>query len=444
MKPLTLLPDHEIKSVKEDGLGFAMYADVLSRAIFGTKGPFTIGIFGGWGTGKTSLLNMLREKVEAEENAITVWFNAWQYEREQEPIVPLIATIIHAVENDKRVLDKLREKGSVFLKTMHLIARSISMGMKLGPTSVEMNLGGRDSRSTGTFDYRLRQSVYYHFYEKLDKIRLPSTKTKIVILIDDLDRCMPDSAVRLLENIKLILWREEYTFVLAMDRRILEAHLQWKYGNKFGLGKFYAERYLDKMIQLPFYIPPHDSRILQFWKFLLSRVGEDEARILQTISPIVEWASGNNPRSTIRFANNLLVDSAINELLANAGQMEVLPLEFFAVSRSLQQHFPQFYDTCIKDKRFCEQMAELTSFEWGNLSENHLRASAGNEALFSLAKRVMEEPSLFNLLHSSAGRRWLTDHVTRKAAVEFLKYRPKVQLTDLDEFEGAVSLGSPL
>jgi predicted KAP-like P-loop ATPase len=94
-----------------DGLGFETYAQVLATAAADTKGPFTIGVFGEWGTGKTSLMRLIKKNLEASPNIVTVWFNAWRYDKEDHPIVPLVGTIVHELEkhkDDKAVLAQTR------------------------------------------------------------------------------------------------------------------------------------------------------------------------------------------------------------------------------------------------------------------------------------------------------------------------------------------------
>ena len=87
---------------RQDGLNFDAYSTVIANAALGTPGPFTIGVFGEWGTGKTSLMRMIEQKL-AGDDVVTVWFNAWQYEKEENPIVPLVGTIIQEIERNQTV-----------------------------------------------------------------------------------------------------------------------------------------------------------------------------------------------------------------------------------------------------------------------------------------------------------------------------------------------------
>jgi predicted KAP-like P-loop ATPase len=94
---LNLITDQalgEPGSDRRDGLGFEDHSKILSTVALETHGPFTIGILGEWGTGKTSLMHLIEQRLCASENVVTVWFNAWLYEQENHPVIPLIGSII--------------------------------------------------------------------------------------------------------------------------------------------------------------------------------------------------------------------------------------------------------------------------------------------------------------------------------------------------------------
>ena len=86
--PRTLWTDRPIQTRSEDLLNFADYADILADIILTADTPITLGIFGPWGSGKTSLMRLIAERLIGQRTpghrrAQTVWFNAWQYERDE-------------------------------------------------------------------------------------------------------------------------------------------------------------------------------------------------------------------------------------------------------------------------------------------------------------------------------------------------------------------------
>jgi predicted KAP-like P-loop ATPase len=128
LRLLTDQPVGEFESSRIDGLGFDAYATVLSRAAMGTPGPFTIGVFGEWGTGKTSLMRMIQAKL-TPDNVVTVWFNAWQFEKEEHPIVPLVGSILQEIELNKTFRENLKDSGKSLLRAL----RASPMGFRDPP-----------------------------------------------------------------------------------------------------------------------------------------------------------------------------------------------------------------------------------------------------------------------------------------------------------------------
>ena len=116
-EPLALIGDEPVATLDDDRLSLRNFAETVAAVSLGTEGPFTIGVFGRWGHGKTSLLRLSQRIVDEQkkDNVTTAWFNAWQYEKEPRPIVPLVATIIRALEEDlaKRPGASIKKGGDV-------------------------------------------------------------------------------------------------------------------------------------------------------------------------------------------------------------------------------------------------------------------------------------------------------------------------------------------
>jgi predicted KAP-like P-loop ATPase len=85
-----LTEDIEINPI----LNFKDYADTIVNMIKGSTPKFSVGIYGEWGTGKTTLMRIIEEKLKSDNKVLTVWFNAWRYEREDQfAIIALMKTI---------------------------------------------------------------------------------------------------------------------------------------------------------------------------------------------------------------------------------------------------------------------------------------------------------------------------------------------------------------
>jgi hypothetical protein len=422
LKVFTDQPIGEGDIEKADGLGFKTYAKILGDAAMGTNGPFTIGVFGEWGTGKTSLMRLIREYLEKEHNnnVITVWLNAWRFEKEEHPVVPLIASILFQLERQKNRLQKLKDKGEALIKALRALVYGFSTKFTLkvpGLAELETSLSPKDmiDRSEKLSENLLAdKSLYYQAFEALSDVKL-GKEVKIVVLIDDLDRCFPDSAINLLDSIKLVLAQPGFIFVLGMARSVIEGFLKNRYREQYGIEKFEGQAYLDKMVQLPFYIPSHAGRMEEFSKSLLEQMDKKDQAVFKEILPIMGIACSNNPRATIRLVNNLLIDREINRALAQKEQIEEIPIGYFAVTRSLQQHWLDMFALLFSSDEICTAVSQWLPDDL----ETHAQSDRKDEA--DAAALLLADRNLKALLFSSHGLAWLKDHKLRKEATSFLR-----------------------
>ena len=237
---LRLIPDvpwGEGKYAFEDGLQFTEYASILARAALDTPDAFTIGIFGAWGSGKTSLMHMIEQHVWSEFERyqgtepfpIPIWFNAWRYEREDHLILPMLATMINIIDVCQDRI-QVESKHTAILKNAIAeiidLLRSIAYGFTVRiPTSTGANIQlsaekmvdrgeelkkRRIEAKRDPIHEMLESSIYFRSFERLDQFSKGNNGQliKLIVFVDDLDRCFPKNAVRLLEQIKLVLDRK--------------------------------------------------------------------------------------------------------------------------------------------------------------------------------------------------------------------------------------------
>jgi hypothetical protein len=233
------------------------------------------------------------------------------------------------------------------------------------------------------------------------------------VLIDDLDRCFPNQAIRLLESIKLVLAQRGFIFVLGVARQVIEGYLQHRYATEFGIKDFKGQLYLDKIVQLPFHIPPNAGRMEEFCTRVLEDQPPDIAHQLEATLPTIAEALGGNPRAVIRFINNILIDVAISSELTKAAPAEQIPLDFFAISRCLEHRWPEVYLPLTTSDQLA---AEVASWQPDVLASR--AEGTGPEA--RMAALLNNDQRLAALLLSDSGRSWLSNSVLRSASVSFL------------------------
>ncbi len=319
---------------EEDQLGFGKYVDTLSGMITDEdfKTPFCIGIFGKWGSGKTSFMHLLEKKLLDDNTprfAIPVWFNPWRYEREEHLIIPFLKTIergIRKFEEDhkkgsKKIEKKLSGKLLEFAATVGKVSAAFAYGItadaKLGGFGLRLDASKMAKREEELSSRRMKElrglseeysSIYYEITKELQEA-VDENVFRIVVFVDDLDRCLPDKAVELLEAIKLFLDIEGYLFVIGVDREVVKKgisyryrHFEFKDEERKDNTIISPEDYLDKMIQLPLELPVIErGRKESFIKSLMGK--SDDFKEHSDL--IIYSGIGENPRSLKRFINLL-------------------------------------------------------------------------------------------------------------------------------------------
>lgn len=291
-----------------------------------------IGIFGEWGSGKSNLLQLVHdqfgelpqseEKKEGEKKAppvIVVPFNPWRYEKEEHLLVPLLKTMQrellgYAEEHQSRLKDLgwSKESPKRIARFFGVSALAFAKALKVsgeipGVGSAEFSFSDFIEKGAEAFKDKpvppelldTLESYYFEFEQKLRDITSGASGEKpihLLFLIDDLDRCLPEKAVEMLESIKLFLDVEGCAFVLAVDDEVVERGIIHRYRDYLFQGKqadggnvvlsqmpITGTEYLEKIVQLPFRLPmPLPAEIRTFllkgkYAPLFSPAAADEA-----------------------------------------------------------------------------------------------------------------------------------------------------------------------
>jgi hypothetical protein len=445
VEPLVLFEDEPVSSHSIDELQLRPFSEVIAGTALGTKGPFTIGVFADWGQGKTSVLRQAESLVKASAagaDTICVRFNAWQFERDEHPIVPLVATIVDGIDRELEQRQADLAEQPARQKAMQNVARalrSVAYGfsarakVNVGLAEVEAGFVAKEmidryDRLRVGGDPLLDRSLYYDAFERLAAAADAPDHPKIVVFIDDLDRCMPDTGLALLESLKLILAQPGFIFVLAVDRRVIEGYLRKRYQQDFGVEDYDADgtSYLDKIVQLPLGLPPHRARFEAYVEGLLKRQtflasNSEVAEALGGMTSLLAAGSAHNPRSLVRFINNLIVDRRIR---AESGlAIESEDLKLCAVSRILRQQLQDsLYRALVRNNDWCETLADA-GLSQGPTAEAH-------PVLAKIVDRLGRIETSAELLEIDAVRIWLTEHDRRVAVDGFLVSERQVERDD--------------
>ena len=284
----------------EDYLNFGEVSD-LAVDILSAKNmlPISIGIFGNWGAGKSSLLKLIETKLEDDEqDYIVINFDAWLYQGFDDArasLLEVIATeLLKASKEDETLFKKskgllnrvngfrtlgLLAEGAALafgVPTGGLIARSVStIGEATnGVQSESEYVAGRAlvGDVKNEFDKTIKpkesetppeqihafRTEYEEILEELDK--------PVVIIIDNLDRCLPVNDIHTLEAIRLFLFLKNTAFIIAADEEMIKSSVAEHFK---GSTDRHQLDYIDKLIQVPIRVPKAGVREIRSYLFML-------------------------------------------------------------------------------------------------------------------------------------------------------------------------------
>ena len=316
---------HSDEPTSEDRLERHQYAKALARLAVTCKTPLVIGIYGTWGVGKTSLMKLIEHQINTAE-ALCVWFDPWQHQFDENPVVALAHTLVANLK-----LEKVKEEGKKLLTVI-----SIALGSRFLKAATGLTV--KDVRELGDLyekeRFQIREArlrLREHFERLVQRVKQQENESKrLVLFIDDLDRCMPDEVLKLLEALKLYLNIEGCVYFLGVDRDTLEQSIKHRYKDV----QIRGVDYLDKIVQLPFTVPLIEPQLMG--SFVDSLLSEE----VQSCRELLVEGLGDNPRQVKRFINTL----ALNHKLAMSQKMADYDPRVLALLLLIQLTAHRLYD----------------------------------------------------------------------------------------------------
>ncbi len=287
----------------KDFLNFACTADTVAELIIQAHNhPVTIGVSGQWGVGKSSMIKLIKKSLGAKDgnSFVFVEFNAWLYQGYDDARAALMEVIANTLTEEANSRQKGIDKAKEFLKRVNWlrvvktginIAAPLAFGLPpTGLISEVMSIAKKlqsgeltketlqDTETTALETYekfsdflkpkeektppKEIQAIRNCFEETLKEIGLT-----LVVLIDDLDRCLPDTTVSTLEAIRLFLFLKNTAFVIAADDEMIKhavrKHFEITSNNDL------VTNYFDKLIQIPLRVPSLGTQEVRAYLILL-------------------------------------------------------------------------------------------------------------------------------------------------------------------------------
>lgn len=258
-----------IEHKNEDILGRFSLAERIYDRLRGDNCPQAIGIYGGWGTGKTSLLKLLQEiHLKIREPMLQIeYVDSWQYENSGDLFVPILVKLMarKAAVNPAMATYLKRVSLATLYMGTDLLLRNLT-GLNLGDVKsykddIEAKEGGHVPLSTWEGLTDTVEETNRAMEELVGKINQGIKTAKIAFLIDNLDRCSPENTVRLLESVKNFLSVPGCVWVFAMDSGVVASYINRKYEGTSMDGNSYLDKIIPEQYHLSFFPEENDSRI---------------------------------------------------------------------------------------------------------------------------------------------------------------------------------------
>ncbi len=259
-EPLTLDPENQEEIFERDILKRRDLAERILTRLREDDCPRVLGIYGGWGTGKTSLLNLLEQlnkKLPGGESGelCILPIDAWEYESSDGLLLPVVVKLKKLAGNGDlphvwRVIVKRALVTTALSVTDALLKKFLDLDRKRIKETHDEVVEHDDDGSYASVlrNWELQSDeiagTKKAFQELIEVIRGKQQCRNVVICIDNLDRCSPDNVVRLLESVKVFFNVPDCTWLFAMDSEVIANYINHKYEG----ARMDGNSYLDKII----------------------------------------------------------------------------------------------------------------------------------------------------------------------------------------------------
>ncbi len=285
-----ILSDNE---TKVDLLNNEAIAKTIVSLIRDSKDqPISIGIHGDWGAGKSSILEMVEKEVsnapaQQGKRYSCIRFNGWKHQGFEDSKIALMSSIISELEKKEKLGSKAGEILKKLWKNINWMsvaktAGKTALGIATGTVPITLLSSAIDTlKSTVTTEEGVTGAIetiggylkdakitedtssnkeFSEFQENFSELLDDASIDKLVVLIDDLDRCLPEVAINTLEAVRLFMFTDKTAFVIAADESMIRYAVKKHFPdatdeNKYNIGDAFANKYLEKLIQIPFRIP---------------------------------------------------------------------------------------------------------------------------------------------------------------------------------------------
>lgn len=493
-----------------------LYYEAIARTVVRlvsekSNEPLSVGVHGDWGAGKSSVLMMVEEAFKDEEHVLCVRFNGWLFQGFEDAKAVLIETIVDELLRNRSTRENVVDQAKKVIRRvdwMKVVRKASVYGISLAsgiphPDTIRdlgeaaravVAKGGEDVtvenltalvRGSNDFLREVQEDgapeQIHAFREEFEELLKRADIDRLVVLVDDLDRCLPEIAIETLEAIRLFLFVPRAAFVIAADEGMIEYAVRQHFPDlPVTTGPAtYARNYLEKLIQVPFRLPSlgyAETRIYVTLLLVLNECGEDSdtfskivglarevlrrpwkgpgldrkaigealgsvpdsvERALELsgrIAPILAEGARGNPRQIKRFINAMMLRLAIAE---ERGFRDALNISVLAKIMLAERFAPELYDAVAQGSASTGASEDL-----GALEAAVVQQRSGELGMKSAEGRA-KEPSVVASLPDWPNLEWAKQWASIEPPLAEHDLRPYVFVTRdrRSVFGAVVSLG---
>lgn len=416
LKP-TYLSDLAIEQIEEDEFKHAEIADVIKQIVLECPMPFTIGLFGSWGTGKTTVSNFLRKSLLSVKNIAVISFDVWKFEQDS-----LRRQFLISVENQLKEQGKLAEDFELdkrlFCKVSEKIDTQVNFDIKKAlrtswiyflAVAIFIAVWIFSSNFIQAFGFSLFISVILEILKAVSKSTHIDTTTfeqdqlnqpdefekqferiikeaqqaeRLIIIIDNLDRCEHKKTTELLSTVKTFLEKSKCIYLVQCDEKAIKDHLKKVY-NEIDPDE-YLRKFFNTVINIPNFIR---SDLDNYTEKLLKKTSIP-AFADTKVSSIITTAFRENPRRIKQFINMLISHFLLANKRESGTSKSLYPegvitknIPFLAKFIILRHNWPDFFEIIEEDPMILEEI---------NLSyrDNKLKLSTKLKEMLTTDKKL--------------------------------------------------------
>lgn len=331
--------------------------------------PVTIGVHGDWGAGKSSILEMIESGLGDQDGVLCLKFNGWRFQGFEDAKIALIEGIVTGLIEKRPLLSKAgaaatdifrridwlkiaRHGGGLALTAMTGIPTADQIGAVVdtvkGVFADPSKLATKENydKAVDGVQGLLKPAESKNVPEEIEAFRKAFTSLlkaasvdQLIVLIDDLDRCLPDTAIETLEAVRLFVFTDRTAFVVAADEAMIEYSVRKHFPELPDTTgpRDYARNYLEKLIQIPFRIPAlgeTETRIYVTLLLIGAELAEDDGdygKLIDAARDLLRrpWTTAGLDATTVKTAlgdkasavqNALTLSDQIGPILASGTQ----------------------------------------------------------------------------------------------------------------------------